>query len=684
LAGIRVGIDTGGTFTDVVAIDSDTGEMVSSKTPSSPGDPSQALAAALDKIRQVLGRPSQNLEAIIHGTTVATNALLEERIDSVALITTAGFRHILEIARQSVPSGYGNSYFWVKPDRIIPLERVFEVDERLNFRGEVLRPLDEEGVRAVARGMQRRGIRAAAVSLIHAYADSAHERRVKELLLEHIPDLAVSLSSEVLPEYREYERTMTTCIDAYVKPVMQGYIGKAAEQLPRSTPFLIMQSNGGVLSGPEVARRPISTLLSGPAAGALGAGFVAGLAGYSKILTVDAGGTSTDICLVEEGKPHISTSGSVGRFPIRLPMVDITTIGTGGGSIAWRDASGRIRVGPRSAGAIPGPMCYGHGGDQPTLTDANLVLGRLPAQLLGGEMPLAVGTAQEGLQRLAADFDLPLRALCHGILEIANWNQVNAIRQLTVKKGLDPREYVLVAFGGSGPLQAARVAELLGIKTVLIPWAPGNVSALGLLCVDLKTDHVLTNVCREDEIDLPAINREFERLSGEANRGLEAEGIPVERRRLTRSLDVRYFGEAYEVRIPAPTGEIDHLGVREITEAFHREHERLYGYSYKAEQKCELVNLRVEAIGLVDRPSLRAAISESGSTATASVQIPGIDSEDSLSMTILSRGQMAPGYQLAGPAIVAEYGSTTVVPTGWTGRVDSWRNMILRPSGAVQ
>src|SRR5579884_404607 len=355
----RVGIDTGGTFTDVVAVDVASGRLTATKTASTPDDPSRALGAGLDKVLTLVGAGRSEVEALIHGTTVATNALLEERFSGLALITTAGFRHILEIARQSVPSGYGNSYFWVKPERIVPLERVHEVDERMNHRGEILRRLDDDCVRRVARLLAEQDVEAVAISLIHAYANPEHERRVRGLLLAENPHLTVSISSDVLPEYREYERTMTTCIDAYVKPVMQKYIGKAAEQLPRSTPFLIMQSNGGVLSGPEVARRPISTLLSGPAAGALGAGFVAGLAGYSKILTVDAGGTSTDICLVEEGKPHISTSGSVGRFPIRLPMVDITTIGTGGGSIAWRDASGRIRVGPRSAGAIPGPMCYG-------------------------------------------------------------------------------------------------------------------------------------------------------------------------------------------------------------------------------------------------------------------------------------------------------------------------------------
>src|SRR5579884_240622 len=444
----RVGIDTGGTFTDVVAVDVASGRLTATKTASTPDDPSRALGAGLDKVLTLVGAGRSEVEALIHGTTVATNALLEERFSGLALITTAGFRHILEIARQSVPSGYGNSYFWVKPERIVPLERVHEVDERMNHRGEILRRLDDDCVRRVARLLAEQDVEAVAISLIHAYANPGHERRVRGLLLAENPHLTVSISSDVLPEYREYERTMTTCIDAYVKPVMQKYIGRASDTFKTSNddgsmPFLIMQSNGGVLPAPEVAGRPITTLLSGPAAGALGAAYLAGLSGHGRVLTVDAGGTSTDICLVDGGEPHVTTEGRVGRFPVKVPMVDVTTIGTGGGSIAWIDPSGALRVGPKSAGADPGPMCYGRGGNAATLTDANVMLGRLPAYLLGGEMPLDVRRARQGIDQLAKHLGVGPERLAAGVVEIADWNQVNAVRQVTVKKGLDPRDYTM-------------------------------------------------------------------------------------------------------------------------------------------------------------------------------------------------------------------------------------------------
>ncbi|MBV9282698.1 MAG: hydantoinase/oxoprolinase family protein, partial [Chloroflexi bacterium] len=423
----RIGIDTGGTFTDIVAIEEGSGNVLSTKTPSTPDDPSRGLMEAIHKVlRGREGEPS----GIFHGTTVATNALLEERhpegTRSLGLITTRGFRHVLEIARQSVPSGYGNSYFWVKPPRIVPLHRVKEVTERLNFRGEVLRELDEEEAREVAGWFRRQGIASIAVCFIHAYANGEHERRMRRILAEEHPEATVSLSSEVLPEYREYERTVTTVVDAFVKPSVRAYVERAEERVRSidgdggasgrsgALPFLIMQSNGGVLSAREVARQPITTLLSGPAAGALGASWLASLAGFPDVLTVDAGGTSTDICVVEGGTPHVTTEGKVGRFPVKVPMIDIITIGTGGGSIAWADPSGGLRVGPESAGADPGPMCYGRGGDEPTLTDANVFLGRLPPHLLGGEVPLDVERAHLGLERLAGRLGMDAVRLAAG------------------------------------------------------------------------------------------------------------------------------------------------------------------------------------------------------------------------------------------------------------------------------
>jgi len=707
----RVGIDTGGTFTDVVAIDGDTGTVTSTKTPSTPEDPSRALVTGLDKVLSNAGSTRAALESLIHGTTVATNALLEERFDSLGLVTTSGFRHILEIARQSVPSGYGNSYFWVKPNRIVPLERVFEVTERLNFRGDVLRPLDEAEAHQAGHRLREMGVEAVAVCFLHAYANGAHEKRAREILWEENPSLVVSISSEVLPEYREYERTMTTCIDAYVKPIMERYIERAVSALglpnsptvsqkpetqdqkpetnnaPLTTqnrqlppyPFLIMQSNGGVLPAAEVAKQPITTLLSGPAAGALGAGYLAGLGGQDRVLTIDAGGTSTDICLVDGGVPHISTQGTVGRFPVKLPMVDVTTIGTGGGSVAWLDPSGAIRVGPRSAGADPGPMCYGRGGSESTLTDANVALGRLPPQLLGGEIQLDVDLAWVGLRRLTQHVGLTPERLAAGVVDIADWNQVNAVRQVTVKKGLDPRDYTMVAFGGSGPLQAPHVAELLGIDSVIVPPDPGNVSAFGLLAVDLKTAYVATAVQREDRVDVDSLTRTFEQLEARADRDLGGHGVAESRRRIIRTADLRYSGEAYEVSIPVSAGPLVAEVLREMTARFHQEHVRLYGYSYEGEQLCEIVNLRVTAVGLMDRPALSEQPLENEVRQAAAVSERRVYLEGTgfQQIPVFDRGSLASGQTLTGPCVIQEYGSTTVVPLRWTSTRDPWGNLML-------
>ncbi len=681
-AAYRIGVDTGGTFTDVVAIDA-AGRILTTKTPSTPDDPSRGLLAGVHKVLSLAPDRDAYPLGIYHGTTVATNALLEERFTSLGLITTKGFRHVLEIARQSVPSGYGNSYFWVKPDRIVPLHYVQEVAERLDFRGNVITPFDEDGARGVARWFRNQEIQSIAVCFIHSYANAAHERRMAEILVEEYPSASVSLSSEVLPEYREYERAVTTVVDAFVKPAVRKYVDLAQKQVATlhsgrdRMPFLIMQSNGGVLSADAVTRQPISTLLSGPAAGALGASWLAELAGYPNVLTVDAGGTSTDICVVDRGTPHITTTGSVGRFPVKVPMIDIVTIGTGGGSIAWMDASGSLRVGPRSAGAAPGPMCYGNGGSEPTLTDANVLLGRLPPYLLGGEIPLDTERARSGLAGLGRNFDLSAEQLAAGILEIADWSQVNAIRQVTVKKGLDPRDYALVPFGGSGPLQAASVASLLEVSNVVVPPHPGNVSALGLLAVDLKSDFVTTVVQREDRLDVAALRSVFERLDERAQNGLEEQGVPTEQRRTIRALDLRYFGQAYEIRVDLVGSSIDEASVAETVARFHDAHQRLYGYTYRGTQTVEVVNARISAIGLTARPPLQPASHGAGSAASPSERRPVYFEGRFTDCPIYARMDLEAGCVVDGPAIVQEYGSTTVIHPHQRATVDRYANMVI-------
>src|SRR5580704_9765786 len=442
----RIGIDTGGTFTDIVAVDTVSGTMRVTKVASTPSNPAVGLVRGVAAILASAGATAHEVVSLAHGTTVATNALLQGEISSLGLIITVGFRHILEIARQSVPEGYGNSYFWVKPERIVPLYLVREVGGRLNFRGEEMRPLDEDSVRTAAQFFRSRRVHAVGICLLHSYADPAHEQRVAEIIRREYPECTLSLSSSVLPEYREYERAITTLVDVFVKPHMERYLRRVHEALGSGLaekPFLVMQSSGGVASAEQVVKKPITTALSGPAAGALGSAVVAEVAGFSEVVTLDAGGTSTDLCLIEAGRPHVTNGGAVGAFPVRIPMLDIKTIGTGGGSIAWISREGHLKVGPKSAGAEPGPMCYPDGGAEPTITDANLVLGRLPPALIGGGIVLDVARARSGLAERAARLPGRMSAeqLAEGIIEIANWNQANSIRQITIQRGIDPRQF---------------------------------------------------------------------------------------------------------------------------------------------------------------------------------------------------------------------------------------------------
>jgi N-methylhydantoinase A len=694
---LRIGIDTGGTFTDVVAVDEATGEIFTTKTPSTPHDPSVGVLDGINKILRLVDHTAAapTVASVSHGTTVATNALLQERFPGLGLITTQGFRHLLEIARQAVPRGYGNSYFWVKPDRIVPLHLVREVPERLNFRGEVLRAFDEAAAAEAARWFRDNGIDSIGVSFIPAYANPEHEQRMRAVLEREHPGAHVSISSEVLPEYREYERTVTTLVDAFVKSRVSDYVGaiqaRLDTELAKGVPFYVMKSNGGVISAREVAAQPITTILSGPAAGALGASLLARAAGFDRVLTADAGGTSTDVCLVEHGVPGLTTDGAVGRFPVKVPMIDIVTVGAGGGSIAWIAPDGGLKVGPRSAGADPGPLCYGRGGTEPTVTDAHLLLGRIPPRLLGGEIQLDVERAQKGIAALAAHLGLEPARAAEGILEIAAWNQANAIQQVSVKRGLDPRDYTLVAFGGSGPLLAGRLVDLLRLRAALIPVSPGNVSAFGLLTVDLKNDYVQTFVQRHDRLDHPMVNAHLARLEALARAALAAEGFAEHGMRVERSADLRYFGQAWEVAVELPPGVIDERSASVAGERFHEAHDQRYGYSYRraadrgtaGRQTMEWVNLRVTGIGPIARPKLRELPPGDGRPARALTgKRTVVFAEKPAECAVYERTLLAPGDTLDGPVIVEEYGATTVVYPGQRVVADRFGNLVLTRGAA--
>jgi N-methylhydantoinase A len=685
---IRIGIDTGGTFTDVVAFDEDSGGIATTKTPSTPADPAKGFMDGVAKVLAELGGVGgQDLTAVCHGTTVATNQLLEGKVERLGFVTTEGFEFLLEIARQSVPDGYGNSYFWVKPPRIVPADLVRTVGGRLDHRGAELRPFDDEGARSVARWFRGRGVVAIGVCFLHAYANPDHEERMRAVLEAEHPDAVVSLSSEVLREYREYERAMTTLVDAAVKPRVGRYLATIKRRLDgfvagRPVPFYVMKSNGGVLSADEVVHQPISTVLSGPAAGALGAALVARTAGFDRVLTLDGGGTSTDVSVVLDGEPTLTTEGSVGAYPSKIPMIDVVTVGAGGGSIAWLSREGTLKVGPRSAGADPGPLCYGKGGTEPTVTDAHAVLGRIPGHLLGGEVPLDVEAAVEGLRALGARLGLGLEATAAGVLEISAWNQANALRQVTVKRGLDVRDFVMTAFGGSGPLLCCRLLDVLGVRAAVVPRDPGNLSAFGLLTVDVKNDYVQTAVSRHAQLDLDAVARTFEALEARAAKALDAEGFAREAHRHVRTADLRYFGQAFEVRVAVADGEVDRAMVDGCVDAFHDEHERLYGYCFRdrPEQQVEWVNLRVTGVGPIRRPSLRELEPGDGDgerARTGSRPVCFDAATGPHDTPIYLRDRLRPGDTVGGPAVIEEYGSTLPLHPGFRAEVDRLGNLVV-------
>jgi N-methylhydantoinase A len=664
---IRIGIDTGGTFTDVVAVDPH-GRQFATKVPSTPGDPSVAFLQAIEKTA------TEATAEVVHGTTVATNALLEDDFDGLAFVTTKGFRALLEIGRQSVPDSYGNSYFWVKPERIVPLHLVQEVDERLDRSGAVVREFDEAGARAVACRLREQGIACVGVCFLHSYMNPGHERRMRDVLASEHPDCAVSLSSDVLSEYREYERAVTTLVDAFVKPRVSAYARSIQARLDR--PFYIMKSNGGVIAGTEVHTTPITTILSGPAAGTLGAALVCEQAGFRRVITLDGGGTSTDVAVVSDGRPSLTTEGAVGRFAVKVPMVDVITVGTGGGSIAWVSPEGTLKVGPRSAGARPGPACYPRGGSEPTTTDAFLLLGHIPEHLLGGEIPLSRPAAEAVYARLAEAAGMEPEACAAGVVEIAAWNQANAIRQVTVKRGLDVRDFDLCAFGGSGPLTACRLIDVLGLRAVLVPRDPGNLSAFGLLATDLRSDHVQTLVRRHDQLDVDELARAYARLEADAVAALERQGHA--RNRCVRGADLRYFGQAFEISVPARDGPVDAAFVAAVEAGFHDAHERSYGYCYRDEpgQAVEWVNLRVTGVGEMPRPELRRAPAAAGDPPVRSRRAVhfGDRRHDA---PVYARERLGAGQEVAGPAVIEEFGSTLPVHPGFTARVDDLGNLVV-------
>ena len=680
-----VAVDVGGTFTDIVLCDTASNAQWVHKTPSTPSDPSVGFMTGFAEILATNGVDARDVSRIFHGTTIATNAVLENRGAPVGLLVTEGFRYVLEIARHGTPR-LANPNSWVKPTRPVRPRDCLEVNERTAFDGEILAPLDERAVREAARHFAREGVAAVAVAFLHSYANPAHERRARELLWEELPDMAVSLSSEVLPVYREYERAITTVLNAYVTPRVSTYIENLQSSLRAfgsSASLSIMKSNGGIIGADTAVQQPVYTALSGPAAGVMATLQIAEATGVENCISFDMGGTSTDVSLVQGRQPGLTLNGRLGDWPVQLPMLDIATIGCGGGSIAEVSPYGSLTVGPASAGADPGPACYGRGSNMPTVTDANLALGRVSASIAGGQLTLDVEAAANAIREtVASPLSMNLATAASGILQIANNAMVGAIRNISVERGYDPREFALVAYGGAGPMHAIEVANLLGVTTVVVPPHPGIASAYGLLVAEFKNDYARTSLQQPPDYDLQGMAAIFDGLERDAQEWLVAEGVAGSDRLLTWSADLRYEHQGSELTIPYGGTRIDQRGMEAMIEEFHLRHAQLYGFSL--DQSVEIVTLRVTAsghLGDVAMPTLPARDGDAPEAIVGRRQVYFEESRDFVECPIYLRERLGPEAGIAGPAILEGMDSTVVINPGWQSRIDQYGNCIMRASG---
>jgi N-methylhydantoinase A len=673
-----VAIDTGGTFTDVTLVERASGKLWKAKVSSTPADHSLGFIEGIRKVLATAGVPAARISHVFHGTTVATNAILEGRGAKAALLTTAGFRHVLEIGRHDVPRG-ANMYHWVKTKRPVAPHLIFEARERLDHSGQILTPLADMDVRAAAAEIRALGIQAVAVCFLHAYANPVHEQRAAALLREELPGVFVSLSSEVLPTFREFERTMATVLNAYVMPAIVSYTARLEQRLADEgidAPLLLMKSSGGVTGVETVRAQPIQTALSGPAGGVVGAALIAQLAGHPDIITLDIGGTSADICLMADAKAAMTTDGRIGEWPLQLPILDISTIGAGGGSIA-RIGPGGLTVGPLSSGASPGPVCYGRGGREPTVTDAHAVLGHLTPHLLGGALQLDVAAGRAAIDEyIARPLRVGVEQAARGIIDIANSNMMGAIRVVSVERGYDPARFSLVPFGGAGPLHGSFIGRLLGMKSIVVPMTPGVLSSFGLLVSDLKSDFSRTSLQRPPDYNLASIAATFAELETAAAQWLRNEKVPQESWVLRWMAAWRYEHQGFELTVDWPARSVNAQTLESAIAAFHREHERLYTFA-QTDTPVELVQLRVQAVGSVVKPSL-PKVSGSSSAAQAQVGEQSVWTNDGWTLSpVYERDALGLGATMMGPAIVQQLDATTYILPGQQGSVDAYGNIVI-------
>jgi N-methylhydantoinase A len=670
----RVGVDVGGTFTDLAGIDDASGAVCLEKVPTTPADQSIAVAAGLTSLLAQHGASPAAVTYLGHGTTVCINAVLERKGACTGLVTTQGMRDLLELRRQIRDDLYDLQAD--KPEPLVPRDLRREVPERTLADGRVATALDLEAVRAAVAALVAQGVEALAVCFLHSYVNPAPERAVADLVRREFPQLYLSISSDVLPEFREFERLSTTVMNAYVGPVMARYLGRLEERvtaLGLAAPPLILQSNGGVATVSQVRARPVSTMASGPSAGVTGAAYLAARAGHGRIITFDMGGTSTDVSIVEQGRPVTAAEKTYHGYPVKAAMLDVDSIGAGGGSLAWIDPGGFLRVGPQSAGAEPGPAAYGRGGESPTVTDANLLLGRLdPDYFLGGAMRLDRDRAAEAIERsVARRLGLAVTDAALGVVKVVDASMASAIRLATVERGRDPRHFTLVAFGGAGPMHAAAVARLLDIPRVIVPPSPGVLCALGLLVADVRTELSRTALRRTDQTTPTELTAIFADLESRAADWARRGGLPLEQVRLARSIEMRYARQNHELAVEVGR----RLTPADLARRFHRAHRQAFGYA-SPDEPTDLVTFRVAVSLPVARPEIAIA-AEPGAPLRAARPVYFESTEGFVETPELERARLAPGYSVVGPAVIAQLDCTTVVEPGQRVTVDERGNLVI-------
>ena len=680
---MRIATDIGGTFTDLVFLDEVTGEIRLGKTSTTVGNPENGILDALDRA----GTDFSKVNSLIHGSTVVINIITERKGAKTGLLTTRGFRDVLEIARHNRPDMY--NLYYKRPEPLVPRHLRLEVDERIAYNGIVLKPTQTTSVKSALEVFRLTGVQSVAVCLLNAYSNPVHEKEIGEILIRENPELHVSLSHKIANEWREYERTSTVVLNAYVAPVARSYIEQLEAQLIHrglKVPLHIMQSNGGTMTAQSAVDQPIQIIESGPVAGVIGAQRLGRLLENHNIISLDMGGTTTKVSLVEADSVKFTTEYRIGArpgypgYPVQIPVVDIIEIGAGGGSVAWIDAGGAMRVGPQSAGAMPGPACYGLGGIEPTITDANLVLGRInPNYFLGGEIKLDQNAANQAIARVADKLAMAPNEVAMGIVRITESTMVGAVSLISVQRGHNPKDFAIVAFGGAGPMHAAALANELEIPQIIIPRLPGHFSAWGMLLCDLQHDYVKTQVQSVKSFEPSAFDEAFGLLEENGKKTLLTEGIPENRFQFRRTVDMRYLGQEHSVNVPSPDGKWNLEKTERLIHDFHQLHEKRYAFSLK-EAEAELVALRVVAIGITDKPSFTKPETSSRSPDAA---IKGnrkvyIDGPNPIDVPLFERSKLGTGNRIVGPAIIEEEACTTILQPRQQLFVDEYGNLVIR------